>query len=108
MPLYDYKCVNPFCNKIFESVEHIEDEYVICKQCGATAVRIFSMTNFSPPKPFICNDLGTEPVQINNLRHLEKECDKRGLSYEIGPTRYTKRERPRDKLRKKVASRATY
>lgn len=104
MPLYDYECVNPYCNNIFESVQYIEDIAINCPKCGATANRTFSMTNFTTFKPFICNDLGSQPIEITSFKHLETECKKRGVEYEIGPTRYTKRERPREKLKKKVES----
>ncbi len=100
MPLYDFKCRK--CKKVSEFVRPSNFNIATCPTCSGIADKQFPMTKFSPPRPFVCYDLGDEPVKVNNLKHLERECRKRGLDYEIGPTKYTKRERIKDKLKKKV------
>lgn len=103
MPLFNFLC--SICGNKFEAIEKIGIEISECPKCKyPSCSKIFSGTRFATFKKFICNDLGPEPVEITSWKHLEDECKKRGVSYEVGPTRYTRRERPREKLKKRVAN----
>lgn len=44
MPLYEYKC--EICKTVFESIEHVHTEIVVCDKCLGFADRIMSSCNF--------------------------------------------------------------
>lgn len=106
MPLYDMQCKRGHIFKdVLIKIDDL-DKPVRCSKCYCILKREFPMTRFPMFKSFICNDLGPEPVKITSWKHLEDECKKRNVEYEIGSTKYTRRERPREKLKKRVAANA--
>lgn len=103
MPLYDLQCERGHIIKdVLIKLDELDTKQLRCPKCYGILKREFPMTRFPMFKSFICHDLGPEPIKITSWKQLEGECKKRGVEYEVGPTKYTRRERPRSQLKKKV------
>lgn len=92
MIIFDYKCDT--CETVEEKIVYSPKDEFFCDKCHLKMYRIFTPTRFYPFKSFTSHDLGDEPVEISSWKKLDKECEKRGLGYNVGPIR---RHKPRPK-----------
>lgn len=79
MPLYDYRCKS--CKYEFEEIAKICERYnVKCPSCSGE-VDIMINPKGKTLKFFpagIWEDIGPEPLVINNRRELKEACEKHG------------------------------
>jgi hypothetical protein len=85
MIIFDYKCDT--CETVEEKLVKTPKDEFFCGKCNMKMYRIFTPTNFYPFKSFVSNDIADEPITIDSWRKLDKECEKRGLGYNVGPIR---------------------
>ena len=61
MPVYEYRCINPKCEKVFEKVQRITAGTINeCPVCGSIAKREISLSTFKlKGSGFYVNDYGS-------------------------------------------------
>lgn len=98
MPCYDYKC--KICGRIntefIHSISKVDETIIECSVCREPMKRMLNLgVKMQVPvghffEPYMEEDLGDDPVQINSFNHLEAEARKRGLGLRKMPPKPAK------------------
>jgi len=87
MPLYGYRC--PVCGNTWEdfihSISKVDQTISACVGCGGRGVRLLNsgvrhqIATGDFFEPYMEENLGLEPVWIDSVEKLRRECSRRGL-----------------------------
>ncbi|PCJ26711.1 MAG: hypothetical protein COA94_04760 [Rickettsiales bacterium] len=77
MPLYDYKCER--CHTTIEVFHKIKENPPLC-DCGSKLVKLIQPARVRMFRAGIYEHIAHNPIQIDSMKQLKKECKKHGVT----------------------------